>query len=61
MAYNFSKYRKIHKTCIQCGCEFRIDPADLEEETNWRFCSEDCETVSKKIDEAEVRREGNGR
>jgi len=51
------KYRKIHKTCIQCGNDFKIDPADLEEETDWRFCSEECETVSRKLDEAVIRQE----
>jgi hypothetical protein len=51
------KPRKIHRTCIQCGCDFRIDPADLEEETDWRFCSEECETISGLIDKAEISRE----
>jgi hypothetical protein len=51
------KPRKIRKTCIQCGNEFTIHPSDLEEETDWRFCSEECEAISALIDKAEISRE----
>lgn len=50
--------RFIYRNCIQCGAQFRLTPADLEETgMDHRFCTDDCERISKELDAAEIRRE----
>lgn len=52
------KRRKEARVCPQCNNRFTVDLADLDElEFDWRFCSEECEKISRDIDAAEDRRE----
>lgn len=55
-----SKHKQlfIHRNCRQCGSLFKLTAADLEEtDVDHRFCTDECEEYSRKIDEAEIRRE----